>query len=267
MKNITVLIHDDGGQEARLQAALDLTRALDGHLTCIDVIQIPTLVGDYYSAAGEAMLLADERARESVNEQKLKARLAGEDVPWNWINVTGDMVLDVQRLTALSDLIVVNGKNDPMSTPGASAVTSSMIHRSGKPVAAIPEGYDHFDVSGPVLIAWNGSMEAASTLQASVALIGKASTVRLFQVGDPQGIASIEEAATYLSRHGIAAETKVQPGNTGRVAAAILDECRAFNASWGLLGAFGRSWLVEAVMGSTTRDLLHHSPIPLVLGR
>lgn len=35
MKNVLLLIHDDDGQEARLQVTLDLTRALDGHLTCV----------------------------------------------------------------------------------------------------------------------------------------------------------------------------------------------------------------------------------------
>src|SRR3989344_3652734 len=38
MKNILLLVHDDHGQEARLQAALDITRAVEGHLTCIDAM-------------------------------------------------------------------------------------------------------------------------------------------------------------------------------------------------------------------------------------
>ena len=38
MKNILLLVHDDHGQEARLQAALDITRAVEGHLTCVDAI-------------------------------------------------------------------------------------------------------------------------------------------------------------------------------------------------------------------------------------
>jgi len=34
-------------QDARFQAALDLTRALDGHLGCIDVSVAPAFVCDY----------------------------------------------------------------------------------------------------------------------------------------------------------------------------------------------------------------------------
>jgi len=64
MKNILLLVHDDEGQEARLQAALDLTRALDGHLSCIDMTVMPVIVGDYYAGGDTAILLGEERERE-----------------------------------------------------------------------------------------------------------------------------------------------------------------------------------------------------------
>ena len=69
MKNILVLAHDDEGQEARLQAALDLGRALTGHITCLDVTYIPPILGNDYSEAGYAMaaVLADETTREGAN--------------------------------------------------------------------------------------------------------------------------------------------------------------------------------------------------------
>jgi hypothetical protein len=38
MKNILPLTHYDEGQEARLQAALDVAREVGGHLPCLDVI-------------------------------------------------------------------------------------------------------------------------------------------------------------------------------------------------------------------------------------
>ena len=60
MKNVLVLMHDDVGQEARFQAALDLTRALDGHLTCLDVAILPVTVDDYAMLGGAALLVADE---------------------------------------------------------------------------------------------------------------------------------------------------------------------------------------------------------------
>ena len=75
MKNILLLVHDDVGQEARLQAALDVTRAVEGHLRCVDVTQMPVLFGDPQDSAGAAMLLEDEFEREKGNSEVLKRRL------------------------------------------------------------------------------------------------------------------------------------------------------------------------------------------------
>ena len=69
MKNVLLLIHDDDGQEARLEVALDVVRAIGGHLTCLDVAVYTVLAGDDYGA-GSATLYADECAREAKNKAK-----------------------------------------------------------------------------------------------------------------------------------------------------------------------------------------------------
>lgn len=51
MKNVLLLVHDDKEQEARLRVALDVTRALSGHLTCVDVFTPPIIVSDYTGVA------------------------------------------------------------------------------------------------------------------------------------------------------------------------------------------------------------------------
>lgn len=62
MKNVLLLVHEDAGQEARLQAALDLTRALRGHLTCLDGTCYPVAAGCFDPGA-EAAMLEEARAR------------------------------------------------------------------------------------------------------------------------------------------------------------------------------------------------------------
>ena len=44
MKSILLYVSDDGSMEARLQAALDLTRAFDAHLTCLQALPIEVRV-------------------------------------------------------------------------------------------------------------------------------------------------------------------------------------------------------------------------------
>ena len=71
MKNVLLLVHDDVGQEARLQVALDLTRALDGHLSCVDVVELYYQNDGMHGGGGTNVLLADEQAREDVNRMRL----------------------------------------------------------------------------------------------------------------------------------------------------------------------------------------------------
>ena len=56
MKNVLLLVHDDAGQESRFQAALDITRAVEGHLTCLNVAIYPMFVSDAYAISVEAAL-------------------------------------------------------------------------------------------------------------------------------------------------------------------------------------------------------------------
>ncbi|MCW3849630.1 universal stress protein, partial [Sphingomonas sp. LB-2] len=108
MKNILALMHDDVGQEARFQVALDLTRALDGHLTCLDVAIMPEVVADYATLGGGALLIGDERANESANRARMDARLRIEGVPYSWIETTGFASPAVRDAAGLADVIVLN---------------------------------------------------------------------------------------------------------------------------------------------------------------
>src|ERR1700761_6732598 len=115
MKNVLLVIHDDVGQEARYQAALDLVRMLDGHLTCLDVAEYPAMVGDGYGVA--AMLLDEERQREATNRSRPEKRLAVESLPWNWIDTTGSFATCIADAAGLADVIVVNRRLDSFPIP------------------------------------------------------------------------------------------------------------------------------------------------------
>ena len=87
MKTVMVLIHDDVGQEARLQCSLDVVRALEGHLLCLDVVQIPVVADGFGIGGGTGVLLMDERDREDSNVSRLEPRLAKEGVSYEWARV------------------------------------------------------------------------------------------------------------------------------------------------------------------------------------
>lgn len=266
MKNILVLAHDDEGQEARLQAALDLGRALTGHITCLDVTYIPPILGNDYSEAGYAMaaVLADETTRERANKVTLEARFAREDVAWNWVDATGEAAACIVRAAALADVIVLNRRLDNPSVIDMRRTASELIVKSGKPVLAVPGESRGIDLA-TALVAWDGSPCAAAALRAAVPMLRLADQVTLFSVDDGAMASPIEDAATYLSRydiHPVIRRIKVQPGGAPKQ---LLAAAASGQYGYVVMGGFGHLRFTEALFGGVTRTMLTSSPIPVFL--
>ncbi|NIJ09347.1 nucleotide-binding universal stress UspA family protein [Sphingomonas vulcanisoli] len=263
MKNIFLLVHDDIGQEARLQAALDLTRAMDGHLTCVDVSVMPIFMGDY--GAGEAMVLAAERQQESRNKAAIEARLASEDVPWDWIDALGNPSECVLGAANLADLIVLNLRMDDAPEAEMRDVASRTVMHARKPIVAVPPTLDRFEI-GRVLIAWDGQGSVASTMRACVPLLKLAAEVRLFMAHRRNIAASADDAAEYLSRHGIQATVHYGLDDGIRTIDTLIEEhAQLFRPDYIMMGAYSHGRLAE-LFGGNTKRMLAHSKRPLVLG-
>ncbi|OAN67281.1 universal stress protein [Sphingomonas sp. TDK1] len=264
MKNVLVLMHDDAGQEARFQAALDLARGLEGHLRCVDIAMVPAYVGDYVEFGGGAALLADEQTREAANRVRMEGRLKTEDVPYDWVDATGFARECLRDATALADIVVLNRALDKIAYPDMRDLICDTILRTGKPIVAVPEGMIGFDLYGHAVVAWDGSRAAEAALQAAVPLLKHAGTVTILVVDEGALRLSATEAAEYLARHGIRPEVQTVP-KTDTVAGAILAKVEAVRAAYLVMGGFGHSRLLEAAFGGVTRRMLAESPVALVM--
>jgi nucleotide-binding universal stress UspA family protein len=266
MKNVLLLVHDDAGQEARFQAALDLVRALSGHLTCLDIVQMPVLIGtDYTMADAEVALLADVRNREAENGGRIKARLAVEDVPWNWVDAVGDISGLLEAEAGLADVVVLNTSFADHERPNMRAIVSDVILHTEKPILAVSQEARGIDTGGHALVAWNGAPAIANALRAVTPLLALAQGVTIVEIGTIAGPPA-EEAAVYLSRHGIHARVDRSVPLVGTVDDALLAACRDRAPAYCVIGAYGHSRLREWLVGGVTRRMLADSPVPLVLG-
>lgn len=264
MKNVLLLIHDDAGQEARLQAALDLSRALSGHLHCVDVTPEPLISDSSFSMVG-GTILYDETEREEEHLVRLKQRLADEDVPWTCESRRGGFASCVEASAGTADIIVLNraiqGSVFDMRT-----IVGDVLARSEALVLAVPEEARMLDVTGPVLIAWDGSAPVMRTIQRAAPLLAVASSVTLFQAGYLSDEAiSTRDAAVYLARHGIDIVVEASEDSKNPVAQ-ITAAARRYEATYCVMGAFGHNRLKEAVFGGVTHEMLGTSGLPLLLG-
>lgn len=264
MKNILLPVHDDEGQEARLQCALDLARTLDGHLTCIGVTMIPMVTADITSGAAQAMLLENEREQEGRNRATIEARLGNEDISWDWTDVVGGMAPALLDASLLSDVIILNRQLDTPSYVDMHDVTSSVVVKARVPVIAVPETQQGF-ASARAFIAWDGGESCCSIVRQCVPLLKEADEVCLFTAAEKSNGLSPETAARYLSRHGIHATVKVVERGSDTADTLILREAEAWQADYVLMGAYSRGRLRET-FGGVTKRLLASSPLPLILG-
>jgi len=262
MKNILLLCHDDSGQEARFQAGLDLARALQGHLTCLDVVvPPPAMVNDCFGAIVSGEMTADVMTLEGENRARLTARLARDDVPWEWIDTRGNLEPALADAAALADVIVLNREFDDYPLPDMARIVGDLLVGSGKPVLAVPAQATRFDI-GRALIAWDGSPAAAAALRAAVPLLKLADQVTLLEVTDGGVAAPAEDAASYLSRHDVHAEiVRI----TGDASATIMTHASSGRFDYLVMGGFGHRRFVERMFGGVTKSLLAHSPVPLFL--
>jgi len=266
MRSILLHIDHDEGLEARLQAALDLARAFEGHVTCLQTISFDVAVpGDLYGSM-IAELVPVLRENADKLRDRTTARLDSEDVSWNWVQEEGSVRSQLLYREALADVVVM-GTHDPAGGRAPSALTGDVAVHGRTPVLVVPESARSLGLGGPALVGWNGSTEAANALRAAVPLLARASSVVLATVTGEPGTRDFDlppvEGAEYLARHGIGCEMVELPLRDDSAARTLALAAAARTASLLVVGAYGHARAIETLFGGVTRDLFGDPPVPV----
>lgn len=263
MRTVLLPIHDDAGQNARLRAALDGMRAIDGRLVCLDML-VPEPAGDPFG--GIAPVVTErERLRELSNQQRVADYLALEGVDAGWIEAIGDPEECLVHAAALSDLIVTSTTSGSGLTHRVSGLSDAVIVRANRPILAVPETSDGLDVDGDVMIAWDGSRSCIAAMRAATPLLARARSIALFEIDDGSVHIPAESAVTYLAGYGIASHALPKHALVEPAGVMILDRCHTMRPAYLVMGGFGHSRTREALFGGATRTLLHEARVPLFL--
>lgn len=268
MKNILLHIHDDPSQADRIAVALDLARQTGGHLQCIQVTPMAAYAGDPYGGLfGLAALIDTIHDQDKQLRHDTESRLRREGVAWEWRSFDGSVVESLIDQSLLADLVLLSQPAGSMRRSGRQpmAIVGDVVMYIRCPVLMVPHGTDRFDLAGPVVVAWNGSAEAAHALRMAMPLLKRASEVHLVEVSDDiQGLAA-REAAQWLSRHDIKVDVHDWPAKGRRISVALLHAAAELSAGYMVMGAYGHSRMRETVLGGVTRELIASATLPLLL--
>lgn len=267
MKNVLLYANEDSGTESRLQAALDVARAFEGHIGCLQVTPFDSFImgdpfGGVYALPG---LVEAVDKTDAAHRARIEERLRGEGVSWDWQRYDGAPAQIVTARSGLSDLIVLSLPGDGDDHDGPLSIAADVVIHARTPVLAIPRSSRSFDCLGPAVVAWNGAMEAAHALRLTLSLLGKASSVHIVTVTDDRTGFPALDASQYLSRHGIGSDLHEWPRDGRSTADALLDAARKLGAAYVVMGAYGHSRMSETVLGGATREMLLQDVVPLLL--
>ena len=267
MKTILLYATEDNGMESRLQVALDVARAFEGHLDCVQVTPYDSVImGDAFGGvyALPNVVAAVEEA-EDAHKARIEQRLKVEGASWNWFRYIGQPWQIMEERSRLADLIVVSLPGEEGSNAGPRSLAADVALHARAPVLAVARETRSFNCFGPAMIAWNGSPEAAHALQLTLPMLRKASAIHIVTIAEGKEAFPPTDASVYLSRHGLASELHEWPAGEGSVADALQNAAATLGAAYVVMGAYGHSRFSEAVLGGVTRDFLRHSAVPLLL--
>ena len=268
MKSVLLYVNDDSGLDARYQAALDLTRALEGHLHCLRANPYqPQMAFDGVTGMS-VMYDIGKYAREADIELKaeIEKRLAGEDVPWDYQEANAEAARGLSRHSALADVMVLSSCSGVKDNTIPLGILGDVVFNTNIPVVVQPDSVKKFDAAGPAVVAWNGSFEAGNALRGAVPLLKLASDVHIVVVEeDKDHDLPPLDASEYLSRHGIGSKIHDLEAKNKSVQAVLLSTVDTLGGSYMVMGAYGHSRAREFLLGGVTRNLFRDCPVPLVV--
>ncbi len=268
MKSILLHVQDDQGMAARLQAALSIARANNGHVSCVHVTPINLYIAS--DGVNGAYLMPNFTANLEIMENKIRERIEGqlkkEDISWDYEQTTGDPAQILVDRSSLADLVVLGRyrHRDNRFTP--MTLIGDVLQNTRAPVLIQPDDLETFDVFGSAVVAWNGSFESANVLRAALPMLQKASSVHILTIEEPeQHILPSLAASTYLSRHGVKSELHSVPVSDFGVADQIRTSAISRGVGYIVMGGYGHSRAREFLFGGVTRGLLKDCSIPLIM--
>lgn len=269
MRSILLHAHRDASFDARLQAALDIARQCDAHVTCLQAITYDlALPGDFYGTLAAEMIPVTTEEADRFRDQ-VEARLRAEDVRWDWAEEAGMADSRLLEYAALADLVVLGATPPEVERRGPSQLVGTMAIHGRTPLLVVPKDFKDFTTTRPALVAWNGSSEASRALKAAVPLLARSSKVWLASVAEPEADGPFDlpplRGAEYLARHGIDCEVVELPKGPEGIATTLSEAALVRGASYMVMGAYGHNRVMEVLFGGVTRRMISNPALPLLL--
>ncbi|MEI9421885.1 universal stress protein [Mesorhizobium sp. Cs1299R1N1] len=274
-KTIVAILQNEQDAERVLDCAIPLASRFESHLIGIHAEALPV---PYTSATGfpdtEFLQVSADMNRERA--EKLQAfflrRIEDSGLSFEWRSLesfSGDSALTGISNVRAADLIIA-AQRETDGDPSADVDT--LVYDAGRPVLVVPHAGPLVTTFKHVLLAWNGSKEAARAAFDALPFIIEADKTDILVIDPPDTLDESPEAAgaeiaSALSRHGATVSVSVQKSGGTSVDDMIQNRIAETGADLLVLGAYSHSWLRQLLFGGVTRTVLRTAQVAAFLSR
>ena len=219
--------------------------------------------------------LQDMAHSETIAVERIfreKAAAAGGSSEWRSfatsIGYGASPLIDSARS---ADLLIAS-QADPAKPSDSHVDVNSFLFETGRPVLMIPYIIRQPKPIRRVLIAWNGSKEAARATFDALPILKAADEVEILSV-DPADTAlqspltAGAEIAATLARHGVKATLSTAETVDKNTSDIIENRLSDDSIDLLVMGAYTHSWLWQTIFGGTTKTLLQSMTALTLLSR
>ena len=275
----TVLAHcNDKRRIKRLAgAAVEVADRFGAHLIGLS-ISPPVLVVPAGMPGTPDTMVIDERCQAyrrdnaELRSAFFEAGAHGQKVvpEWRELDAASSSVSAVVLAHArAADLVVASQRDATWSGSAHLAIGDALIMGCGRPVLIVPNEGLCSGIGRRVLVAWNGSREAARAVFDAVPFLQGAEDVKVIRIDSSEEADDSRQPATdictALARHGVRCQATEMVRTHADVGHTLTQHTISHRADLLVMGCYGHSRLRELVFGGVSRHQLRQMAIPVLM--
>jgi nucleotide-binding universal stress UspA family protein len=271
----SILVHVDDGPStaARIRNAVGIAQRFGSRVVAMLVTPTPQASVDIRELApAEVAKLTQVRETREANRALLQSCAAQAGLGHVEMRVLTDDILDAAVAESrCADLTILGQpERDGNGAAFARRLAENAIIDSGAPVLMLPYAPSMKSIGDHVVVAWDGSREAARAVRDALPLLASAKRVTVMTVGErarsgEQAARSQERLAAYLGAHGIKAQLASLADVLDNAGEALLSRICDLGVDLVVMGGYGHARVREIVLGGLTRTMLDSMTVPVLM--